>query len=97
MYPLQSALSPKIMSSPQPPANPIASVSIPDGPRQSTAELYEDRLYEQIAQEMETNSVDKGLWTKAYAQAGGDDKQTRVLYIKTRFARLLAMEDAREK
>lgn len=39
--------------------------------------------------------VDKGLWTKAYAQAGGDEKQTRVLYIKARFARLLAAENGR--
>lgn len=85
----------KAMSSPQPTANPIAPISIPVEPSQNTTEAYEDRLYEQIAQEMETNTVDKGLWTKAYAQAGGDDQQTRVLYIKARFARLLAMEDAR--
>lgn len=85
----------KAMSSPQPTANPIASNSIPVEPSQNTTEAYEDRLYEQVAQEMETNTVDKGLWTKAYAQAGGDDQQTRVLYIKARFARLLAIEDAR--
>ena len=29
--------------------------------------------------------MDTGAWTRAYAQAGGDDKQTRVLYIKLRF------------
>lgn len=80
------------MSSSQPTANPIAPVSIPVEPSQNTIEAHEDRLYEQIAQEMETNTVDKGLWTKAYAQAGGDDRHTRVLYIKMRFARLLAME-----
>lgn len=82
----------KAMSSSQPTANPIAPVSIPVEPSQNTIEAHEDRLYEQIAQEMETNTVDKGLWTKAYAQAGGDDRHTRVLYIKMRFARLLAME-----
>lgn len=84
----------KGMSPTQPTANPIAPVSIPVEPSQNTIEAHEERLYEQIAQELDTNTVDKGLWTKAYAQAGGDDQQTRVLYIKARFARLLAIEDA---
>lgn len=56
----------------------------------------EDRLYKQIAQELETNSVDAGLWTQAYAEAGGDNTQTRVRYIKSRFERLLAEERARK-
>lgn len=67
---------------------------ISDKPSHSTAEAHEDRLYAQIAQELDTDTVDKALWTKAYAQAGGDDQQTRVLYIKARFARLLMKEDA---
>lgn len=58
-------------------------------------ENIEDRLYEQIAQEIEANTVDKATWTKAFAQSGGDDKQTRVLYIKARFDRLMAAENAR--
>lgn len=85
----------KEMSSLQPTVNPIAPVSISAEPSQNTAEAHEDRIYAQIAQELDTNAVDKGLWTKAYAQASGDDQQTRVLYIKARFSRLLAMEDAR--
>lgn len=84
----------RAMSSLQPTGNPIAPDPSPSQPGQETSESQEDRLYEQIAQEMESNTVDKGLWTKAYAQAEGDDKQTRVLYIKARFARLLVMEDA---
>jgi hypothetical protein len=84
----------KAMSSSQPTANPIAPISIPAEPSQNIIEAHDDRLYEQIAQELEANTVDKGLWTKAYSQAEGDDKQTRVLYIKARFARLLAMENA---
>lgn len=84
----------KAMSPPQPTANPIAPVSIPAEPITAAIETHEDRLYGQIAQELDTHTVDKGLWTKAYAQAGGDDQQTRVLYIKARLARLLAMEVA---
>jgi hypothetical protein len=84
----------KTISFTQPTANPIV-LSIPAEPSQNTIEAHEERLYEQIAQELDTNTLDKGLWTKAYAQAGGDDQQTRVLYIKARFARLRAMENAR--
>lgn len=49
----------------------------------------------QIAEELEANSLDEGLWAKVYAQAGGDDRQTRALYIKARFDRLFAAENAR--
>ena len=83
----------KGMSSTHPTANPIGHVSSSAEPSPTAIETHEDRLYEQIAQELESNTVDKGLWTKAYAQAGGDDKQTRALYIKARFARLLLKED----
>lgn len=74
----------------------LPDIPIQAGPSQGTIRASEDRLYEQIAEELEANCVDKGLWTKAYAQAGGDDRQTRVFYIKERFERLLAMENARE-
>jgi len=76
---------------------PIGNSRSPDpilgeaGQRVST--VHEERLYDQIANELETDTVDKDLWTKAYAEAGGDNKQTRVRYIKARFARLLAMEN----
>lgn len=83
----------KDMSSLQPIVKPTTSIPISDKPSQNTAEAHEDRLYTQIAQELETNTIDKALWTKAYAQAGGDEKQTRALYIKARFARLRDIKD----
>ena len=85
----------KTMPSTQPTINPIVAPATEPEPTQPSPQELEDRCYAQIAQELETNTVDKGVWTKAYAQAGGDDKQTRALYIKTRFDRLIAMEDAR--
>ena len=85
----------KTMPPTQPTINPIVAPATEPKPSQSSLQELEDRCYAQIAQELETNTVDKGVWTKAYAQAGGDDKQTRALYIKTRFDRLIAMEDAR--
>lgn len=86
----------KAMAATQP-TKPLAPISISVEPSRLPTETLETRLYEQIAQELETGTFDKGLWTKAYAQAEGDDKQTRVLYIKIRYARLLAMENDRQE
>ena len=47
--------------------------------------------------ELDTNTVDQGLWTKTYVQAGGDEHQTRVHYSKARRARRVAMEDAQRE
>lgn len=70
------------------------SCAVIESSQKITPEI-EERLYEQIAQEIETNTVDKGIWTKAFAQSGGDDKLTRVAYIKARFEKLMAMENTR--
>ena len=53
----------------------------------------EYRAYEQVGQELETNNVDRAIWTKAFTLADGDDKQTRVLYIKDRVQKLLSKAD----
>jgi hypothetical protein len=62
-------------------------------------ELYlenlEDWAYEKVGEELESNNPDKAAWTKAFAQSGGDDKQTRVLYIQLRVEKLVALETAR--
>jgi len=51
--------------------------------------------YEQVGKELDSNNPDKGTWTKAFAETGGDDKQTKVLYIQARVEKLIAMEQAR--
>lgn len=55
----------------------------------------EDRVYAQIAEELETGIADKGLWTRLFAECSGDEKQTKVLYIKQRAERLIEAEKAR--
>lgn len=55
----------------------------------------EDRIYSQIAEEIETGNADKGLWTYLFAECNGDEKQTKVLYIKRRAERLLSAEKLR--
>lgn len=57
-----------------------------------SAHIDEDRIYRQIADELESGAIDKGLWTRLYAECGGDEIQTKVLYIKQRADRLFAAE-----
>lgn len=55
----------------------------------------EDHVYAEIAKELETGVADKGLWTRLFAECGGDEKQTKVLYIKVRAERLISSERLR--
>lgn len=57
--------------------------------------IDEDRVYAEIANELEGGFTDKGLWTRLFAECDGDEKQTKVLYIKQRFERLIASERIR--
>jgi len=56
---------------------------------------FEDKAYDQVGQELETNNVDRATWTKAFAMADGDDKLTRSRYIRLRVERLLEQEGVR--
>lgn len=58
------------------------------------APIDEDRIYQQIAEELESGTHDKGLWTRLFAECAGDEKQTKVLYIKQRAERLIAVARA---
>ncbi|EXI76483.1 MAG: hypothetical protein AW07_00431 [Candidatus Accumulibacter sp. SK-11] len=60
---------------------------------QSSAEaLDEDAVYRQIAEEFQTGTTDSGLWTRLFAQCGGDERKTEVLYIRERAERLILAE-----
>lgn len=59
------------------------------------AVVDEDRIYTVIANELETGVADKGLWTRLFAECGGDEKQTKVHYIKQRADRLISAERSR--
>jgi uncharacterized membrane protein len=51
-------------------------------------EAGEDKFYEEVARELQEKTLVAGLWTKAFAEAGGDDAKARALYIKYRVAQL---------
>lgn len=42
----------------------------------------ENSLYEKAASDIEANIIDKGLWTKAFAESDGDEVKQKALYIK---------------
>lgn len=48
----------------------------------------DDKFYEEVARELQEKPMVPGLWTKAYAEMGGDDAKARALYIKYRVAQL---------
>jgi len=45
----------------------------------------EEKIYSQIAKELEDGLISKGLWLKAETQANGDESKIRPLYVKFRF------------
>ena len=48
----------------------------------------EERFYEIAAQEVATKTTARGIMAKAFADAGGDERQTIVLYIRLRVEQL---------
>jgi len=46
------------------------------------------KLYNQVASELQNKTLIPGLWTKAFAEANGDDAKARALYIKFRVQQL---------
>jgi len=60
-----------------------------------SVKVDEDVAYTQVANELETGKTDIGLWTRLFAACEGDEKKTKVLYIKQRAGKLIADERAR--
>jgi hypothetical protein len=42
----------------------------------------EYQIYKKAADDIEADIIDKGIWTKAFALAGGDEKKQKVFYIE---------------
>lgn len=87
-------------SEPAPPTGVRSSGDIKSVPRAEPTineppPVNVDRIYAQVAKEIESGNADKGLWTRLWAECNGDDKQTKLLYIKQRAKVLIATEKAR--
>jgi hypothetical protein len=85
---------------------PIAAPR-PNTPKQT---MNDDTFYEQIAVEIQSESMLPGVWTRAFAEANGAHDLARALYIRIRVAqlsdarnaelerqRLIAAEEVRKK
>jgi len=46
--------------------------------------LSEEKLYEQVAQELKAGKKREGVWVKAMAKTGGDLNKAEALYIELR-------------
>lgn len=81
------------------PATPAKVTTTPGNsgpavPSNSATHESDDWAYEKISEEIESGNRDKATWTRAFANTGGDDKQTTALYIKLRVEKLKAIEEA---
>lgn len=85
--------NPKVIANASSAAATIYNSSLSAG-RQHT-DIDDEHIYATIAKELETGVVDKGLWTRLFAELGGDEKQTKVRYIKHRADRLISAERTR--
>lgn len=46
--------------------------------------LLEEALYSQVTSEIKDGIIRDGLWTKAFAKAGGDELRTKAIYCELR-------------
>ena len=61
-------------------------------PASAGSDALQASVYAAIANELESGGTDKGLWTRLFAEANGDEKMTKVAYIKQRAAKLMEAE-----
>jgi hypothetical protein len=54
----------------------------------SKTQKLEEKYYQEIADELESGRIDKALWTKATALSGGNENETKSVYIKLRVKKL---------
>ena len=47
--------------------------------------IDDNKIYEKISEEIDNNSINKGLWLKLFSENNGDTDKTKIQYIKERF------------
>lgn len=50
--------------------------------------MNDDAFYDEVAKEMQENRMIPGVWTRAFAEADGDENRAKAIYIKRRVAQL---------
>lgn len=59
-------------------------------PKGSMPSAIDEYAYEIIANEISSNQIKQGLWTKALADGGWNDAKAKVFYVRMRHAQLIA-------
>ena len=79
-----------------PPAAAAAPSSATGAPGSSAGRAVDsdDDLFEQVGMELESGRTVRAVWTRAFAEAEGDDNKARVIYIRHRMERLKADREA---
>jgi hypothetical protein len=54
--------------------------------------MQDERLYQQVVQELHEQGPKSGLWAKAFAESNGNDAQAKALYLRYRVAQLEEFE-----
>ena len=60
--------------------------------RNHQRQLYteeENKAYAKIGEEIDAGIIDKGLWTKCFADAGGNSNEQKALYLKIKAKQLM--------
>lgn len=57
----------------------------------------DEALYEQVSREMANGDLKEGMWTKAYANAMGDEGKAKAMYIRMRVEELAREEAMKER
>ena len=60
--------------------------------KENSTAMNDDAFYDEVAKEIETNNLVPGVWTRAFAEADGDENRAKAIYIKLRVAKLLDAE-----
>ena len=59
--------------------------------------MNDDALYEEVAQEIKSQTMVPGVWARAFAEANGALDQARALYIRYRVAQLAEVRKEKQK
>jgi hypothetical protein len=58
--------------------------------------MAEQRFYDQVAREIASQQLDRGLWVRAFSEMRGDEAKAKAAYIALRVAQLEAEQRAAE-
>jgi Flp pilus assembly protein TadB len=59
--------------------------------------MADQRFYDQVAREIASQQLDKGLWVRAFSDTGGNESKAQAAYIALRVRLLKAQEQAEQE